>query len=69
MSNYFLDTFKQEIESSEMSSEKLLSMMENTEFFLKVLRVKFESKDPELQKQGLDELLELKKILDHAKPK
>ncbi|MBX7066672.1 MAG: hypothetical protein K1X28_05525 [Parachlamydiales bacterium] len=64
MSNYFIKTFKSDLESPEMTEEKMIGMMENTDFFLKVLRVKLESDDPDLQKQAIDELKEFKHLLE-----
>lgn len=68
MGNYYLDTFKKALEKTEVTEEHVIAMMGNTDFFLKVLRVKFESKDPEMQKQAIQELHDFRKLLeDHQK--
>lgn len=64
MSSYYLQTFKKALENLEVTEEHVLSMIENTDFFLKVLRVKFESKDPELKSQALEELKEFRTLLE-----
>ncbi len=65
MSNHYLQTFKKALENPEVTEEQVLSMMENTDFFLKIMRVKFESKDPELQKQAIEELKEFRILLEN----
>ena len=70
MSTYYLQTFKKALENPDITAEHVLTMMENTDFFLKVLRVKLESRDPELLKQAMDELKEFRTLLaTHENPR
>lgn len=64
MSSHFFNTFKLALENPSMTEEKAKTMLDSTDFFFKVLRVKFESKDPEMQKQAMEEIKEFRTLLE-----
>ncbi len=63
MSTHYFNAFKGALDDTEMNEEKLIGLMENTDFFLKVLRVKLESDDLEMKKQAFEEIKEFREIL------
>lgn len=68
--NYYFDSLKQSLEAEEQTPESILSLIQNTDFFFKVLKVKFESEDPEMMKQGAEEIKEMLALLEaHQKQK
>jgi hypothetical protein len=68
MNSHFFDTFKLALENPLMTEEKAKTMLDSADFFFKVLRVKFESQDQEMQKQAIEEIKEFKNLLEaHSK--
>ena len=63
MSQYYLDTLKKSLADPTITGEGLQQIVQESQFFFDILRVKLESKDPELQKQAVQEILELKSLL------
>lgn len=64
MSSHFFKSFKQSLENPVLTEESAKAMLDSTDFFFKVLRVKFESKDPEMQKQAIEEIKEFRQLLE-----
>ncbi|MGB7978569.1 MAG: hypothetical protein WCF19_05360 [Chlamydiales bacterium] len=63
MNHHYLKTLEAGLQNPEVTREGIKAMLENMDFFLKVLRVKIESKDPEMQKQAMEELREFQTLL------
>ncbi len=64
MSAHYLKTFQLALENPELTVEKLKNMLENTDFFLKILQLKIESNDSEMQNDAAQELKALKLLLE-----
>lgn len=69
MSNHYFTTFKQSLNNPEVTPESLKTMLDNTDFFFKVLRVKIESGDLDLQKQAFEEIKEFRTLLEEHQSK
>ena len=64
MSNYFLTNFQKMLKNKAFTAEDVKAMMESADFFFKVLKVKVESKDPEMEKQVVEEVKAFKELLE-----
>ncbi len=62
MKNDYLETFKNKLEGKQ-TPKSLHNLIESTNFFFKVLKVKLESQDPEMMGQAVDELRQMHSIL------
>lgn len=61
---YYFESLKKSLSTPNLTDEQLKTLMEETEFFFKVLKVKLESKDPELHDQAAQELRQLRTFLE-----
>ena len=61
---YYFESLKKSLEVPNLTDEQLKTLMEETEFFFKVLKVKLESQDKELHAQAARELSQLRAFLE-----
>lgn len=62
--NYYFETLQKSLDEEKKTPDSVLNLLENTDFFFKVLKVKFESGDPDLINQGIEELKHMKELLE-----
>ena len=64
MNLYYFDTLKKALEDPNLDADGLRKLVDDTQFFLGVQKIKFETQDPEMQKQAGEEIRELRQILE-----
>jgi hypothetical protein len=62
-SNYYFEALQEALLNPDLTVEDLQETVQKTELFLRVLRVKLESREPELRTQAAQELNTLKTLL------
>lgn len=63
MNFYYFESLKQALSSGNLSQEGLKALIDETGLFLGILRVKLESKNPDIREQAAQELRKLKLLL------
>lgn len=66
MESFYFEKLKSSLKNPPTSKEELSALMEETRTFLGVLRIKFESGNPDLQEEAAQEIGELKDLLARA---